>query len=65
LFCLLAKNFGLNTNGNLFQNMAKSIPFSVIRKESFSVENLEALFFGQANMLRNVIFKIIIPKSCN
>ncbi|MQP25561.1 DUF2851 family protein [Flavobacterium sp. LMO8] len=51
LFCLLAKNFGLNTNGILFQNMAKSIPFSVIRKESFSVENLEALFFGQANML--------------
>lgn len=51
LFCLLAKNFGLNTNGILFQNMAKSIPFSVIRKESFAVENLEALFFGQANML--------------
>ena len=51
LFCLLAKNFGLNTNGVLFQNMAKSIPFSVIRKESFAVENLEALFFGQANML--------------
>lgn len=51
LFCLLAKNFGLNTNGILFQNMAKSIPFSVIRKESFAIENLEALFFGQANML--------------
>jgi hypothetical protein len=51
LFCMLAKNFGLNTNGVLFQNMAKSIPFSVIRKESFAVENLEALFFGQANML--------------
>lgn len=51
LFCLLAKNFGLNTNGLLFFNMAKSIPFSTIRKESFSIENLEALFFGQANML--------------
>jgi hypothetical protein len=51
LFCMLAKNFGLNTNGILFQNMAKSIPFSVIRKESFAIENLEALFFGQANML--------------
>lgn len=51
LFCLLARNFGLNTNGILFQNMAKSIPFSVIRKESFAIENLEALFFGQANML--------------
>ena len=51
LFCLLAKNFGLNTNGALFLKMAKSIPFSVIRKEAFAVENLEALFFGQANML--------------
>lgn len=51
LFCLLAKNFGLNTNGLVFLKMAKSIPFSVIRKESFAVENLEALFFGQANML--------------
>lgn len=51
LFCLLAKNFGLNTNGPLFLKMTKSIPFSVVRKESFAVENLEALFFGQANML--------------
>ena len=51
LFCLLAKNFGLNTNGSLFLKMAKSIPFSVVRKESYIVENLEALFFGQANML--------------
>ena len=51
LFCLLAKNFGLNTNGPLFLKMAKSIPFSIIRKEAFAVENLEALFFGQANML--------------
>ena len=39
LFCLLAKNFGLNTNGEIFFKIAKSIPFSVIRKESFEVEN--------------------------
>jgi len=51
LFSLFAKNFGLNTNGLLFFNMAKSIPFSIIRKESFSIENLQALFFGQTNML--------------
>ena len=53
LFCLLAKSFGLNTNGALFLDMAKSIPFSVIRKESFAIENLETLFFGQANMLES------------
>ena len=35
LFYLLAKNFGLNTNGEFFFKVAKSIPFHVIRKESF------------------------------
>jgi hypothetical protein len=51
LFCLLAKNFGLNTNGNSFLQISKAIPFSVIRKESFEVENLEALLFGTASLL--------------
>ncbi|WP_418262231.1 DUF2851 family protein [Flavobacterium faecale] len=51
LFCLLAKNFGLNTNGDSFQHLAQSIPFSVIRKESFEVENLESLLFGNAGLL--------------
>jgi hypothetical protein len=51
LFCLLAKNFGLNANGDLFFRIAQSIPFEVIRKESFEVENLEALLFGKASLL--------------
>lgn len=51
LFCLLAKNFGLNTNGNSFLQMAKSIPFSIIRKEGFETENIEALFFGTIGLL--------------
>ena len=51
LFYMLAKNFGLNTNGETFLKMAKSIPFSIIRKERFEVENLEALLFGQADLL--------------
>lgn len=50
-FVLLAKNFGLNVNGTSFYEMAKSIPFSVIRKESIDLENLEALFFGMSNLL--------------
>ena len=32
LFCLLARNFGLNINGASFFAMANSIPFKVIRK---------------------------------
>lgn len=51
LFCFLAKNFGLNTNGETFNQMAKSIPFAIVRKESFDVAYLEALFFGITNML--------------
>lgn len=51
LFCLLAKNFGLNTNGNTFLQIARSIPFSFIRKESFEIENLEALLFGTSGLL--------------
>ena len=51
LFSMLAKNFGLNTNGEIFLKIANSIPFSVIRKENFEVENLEAIFFGRANLL--------------
>ena len=51
LFLLLAKNFGLNTNGEIFMKIAQSIPFSIIRKESFEVENLEALLFGMAGLL--------------
>jgi hypothetical protein len=51
LFCLLAKNFGLNTNGEIFYKIAKSIPFSVVRKESYSLESLEALLLGQSNLL--------------
>ena len=53
LFSMLAKNFGLNTNGEIFLKIADSIPFSVIRKESFEVENLEAIFFGRANLLND------------
>ena len=51
LFNLLAKNFGLNTNGEIFLKIAKSIPFNIVRKESFEVENLEALIFGNAGLL--------------
>ena len=50
LFCMLAKNFGLNTNGETFLKMAQSIPYSIIRKERFEVENLEALFFGKTDL---------------
>ncbi|MHC0442945.1 DUF2851 family protein [Flavobacterium sp. 3-210] len=51
LFCMLARNFGLNTNGNSFFQMSQSIPFSIFRKESFEIENIEALLFGFCGLL--------------
>lgn len=54
-FEMLAKNFGLNTNGDCFQLLAQSIPYSIIRKESFNIENFEALLFGKINLLEGNI----------
>jgi hypothetical protein len=51
LFLLLAKNFGLNTNGDIFLKIAQSFPYTIFRKESFEVENLEAILFGDSGLL--------------
>jgi hypothetical protein len=53
LFCLLAKNFGLNTNGSVFYQIASAIPFSVLRKECNAIESIEALLLGMAGLLRD------------
>ena len=53
LFIMLAKNFGLNTNGAVFMAIAENISFSIVRKESFEIENLEALLFGFAGLLED------------
>ncbi|MCH3885752.1 DUF2851 family protein [Tenacibaculum aquimarinum] len=54
LFQLISKNFGLKTNADAFLNLATSLDFSVVRKESFNAESLEALLFGQAGFLEEV-----------
>lgn len=51
LFLLMAKNFGLKANGDAMFELATSIGFSVFRKEGVNPISLEALFFGQANLL--------------
>lgn len=62
LFCFLAKNFGLNTNGEAFFELAKSLPFGVVRKEAFELQNLEALLFGRAGLL-DEDFEEVYPKT--
>ena len=55
LFKLIAKNFGLKVNGEAFFDWANSLDFSIIRKQQHNLEGLEALFFGQANLLKDTI----------
>ncbi|WP_108867028.1 DUF2851 family protein [Aquimarina aquimarini] len=52
-FKLLAKNFGLQINGEAFLSLANSVDFSIVRKCTNSLSSIEALFFGQAGLLEN------------
>lgn len=52
LFQLLAKNFGLKVNAEVFYNMALSIDFAVVKKERQNEFRLESLLFGRLNMLK-------------
>lgn len=54
LFTLLAKNFGLNINGDAFLDMAQNTPYSIVRKLN-DIQQMEALFFGQMKMLKQPI----------
>jgi hypothetical protein len=55
LFKMLAKNFGLKVNGEAFFSLAQSVDFSVVRKAQSNLQSLEALLFGQANLLSDSI----------
>lgn len=55
LFLLLAKNFGLNKNGEAFLQMARKTPFSILRKERGESMQLSALLFGQSGFLKEEI----------
>ncbi|KAA1243838.1 DUF2851 family protein [Aquimarina sp. RZ0] len=52
LFKLLAKNFGLNVNKGAFLSLVNSFDFSIVRKCSNNLGQLESLFFGQAGLLK-------------
>ncbi len=52
LFCLLMKNFGLNTNGAFFLRVALAVDFSVVRKIQQNPLHLEALLFGMVGLLQ-------------
>lgn len=55
LFQKMAYAFGLKKNSYIFQELAKDIGFSVVRKCSEKQEKLEALFYGKSGLLENEI----------
>ncbi|HNE93013.1 MAG TPA: DUF2851 family protein [Chitinophagaceae bacterium] len=48
---LLAANFGLKINQQVFKEIAQTIPVQVLAKHKNQMQQLEALLFGQANFL--------------
>ncbi|APG60074.1 DUF2851 family protein [Christiangramia salexigens] len=51
LFIFLAKTFGLNQNGTAFSDIAHSLDFKILQKNSGDLLKLEALLLGQANLI--------------
>ena len=52
-YVLLTRNFGFGLNAEVFENMALSLPFTYIQKQSDNLFQVEALLFGQAGMLED------------
>lgn len=48
---ILARSFGLRINTDPFELMARSLPFSILKKHKNNLFQIEALLFGQAGML--------------
>ena len=48
---LLAANFGIKINQQVFKEIAQTIPVQVLAKHKNQMQQLEALLFGQANFL--------------
>jgi hypothetical protein len=55
MFHMLAKNFGLKVNGEAFYSLASSVDFSILRKVFQNLNQMEALLYGQANMLNDAV----------
>ncbi len=49
---MLARNFGIKVNADVFESLAKSIPLNVLAKHKNQIHQLEALLLGQAGLLQ-------------
>jgi hypothetical protein len=49
---LIAANFGLKVNSEIFKKIAQSLPLSVLAKHKHNLIQIEAMLFGQAGLLK-------------
>jgi len=50
---MLARNFGVTVNMDLFEAVARSIPLTILSKHKHQLIQIEALLFGQAGLLKS------------
>lgn len=50
---LIAANFGLTVNSDFFQQIAKGLPVAILAKHKNRIQQIEALLFGVAGLLRS------------
>lgn len=48
---LIARNFGIKINSEIFEEIAASIPLNILAKHKSQINQLEALLFGQGGLL--------------
>lgn len=58
LFVTVARNFGFGKNGDTFERWARSFNRSIIGKHRDSLLQIEAVFFGQAGLLKDANDKV-------
>jgi hypothetical protein len=50
---MLARNFGIKVNADLFEQVAQSISINILAKHKNQIHQLESLLLGQANLLNS------------
>ncbi len=61
-YIILARSFGFSTNSQAFESLAKSIPISILAKHKNNILQIEALLFGQADLLKSNITDLYLKK---
>ena len=65
---MLARNFGIKVNAEIFEAIAKSISINVLAKHKNQIHQLEALLLGQAGLLQSEFdedYPLLLQKEYN